>query len=163
MTSWYYNRDRCPEHPSSCQDDPLSSQTPTPDFVDRGHLDRENDILVRQVLLQKNDHAMNIGVLNITAPVRMTPCPPRLLLQSMWMGVILTGKMTFWGEKCLTKVDHTMKIGVLNIPALVWMTLFPPRFYLTNQIIQNRQTTKPVILIPLKSLTFKWRRTCLVL
>ncbi len=37
-------------HPSSCQDDPLSSQTPTSDFVDRGHLDRENDILGRQVL-----------------------------------------------------------------------------------------------------------------
>ena len=30
--------------------DPMSSQTPTPDFVDRGHLDRENDILGRQVL-----------------------------------------------------------------------------------------------------------------
>ena len=35
---------------SSCQDDPLSSQTRTPDFVDRGHLDRKNDILGRQVL-----------------------------------------------------------------------------------------------------------------
>ena len=76
------------------------------------------------------------------------------------MGVILTGKMTFWGDKCLTKVDHAMKIGVLNIPAPVRMTPCPPRFYLTNQIIQNRRTTKPVILIPLKSLTFKWRRTC---
>ena len=31
-------------------DDHLSSLTPTPDFVDRGHLDRENDILGRQVL-----------------------------------------------------------------------------------------------------------------
>ena len=26
------------------QDDPLSSQNPTQDFVDRGHLDKENDI-----------------------------------------------------------------------------------------------------------------------
>ena len=32
------------------QDDPLSSQTPTPDFVDRGLLDRENNILGRQLL-----------------------------------------------------------------------------------------------------------------
>ena len=36
--------------PNSCQDDPLSSQTPAGDFVDRGHLDGENDILGRQVL-----------------------------------------------------------------------------------------------------------------
>ena len=98
---------------------------------------------------------MKTGVLNIPAAVRMTPCPPRLQLQSLWMGVILTGKMTFWGDKCLTKVDHAMKIGILNIPAPVRMTPCPNRFYLTNQIIQNRRMTKPVILIPLKSLTFK--------
>ena len=61
----------------------------------------------------------------------------------------MTGKMAFWGDKCL-KVDDAMKTGVLNR-----RTPTPPRFYLTNQIIQNRQTTKPVILIPLKSLTFK--------
>ena len=78
---------------------------------------------------------MKTDVKNIPAPVRMTPCHPRLQLQTLWIGVILTGKMTFWGYKCLTKVDHTMKIGVLNIPA-------------------------PIILIPLKSLTFKGRRTC---
>ncbi len=56
-----------------------------------------------------------------------------------------------------------MKLVVLNIPAPVMMTLCPPRFYLTNKIIQNRRTTKPVILIPLESLTFKWRRTCYIL
>ena len=65
---------------------------------------------------------MKIGVLNIPAPVRMTPCPPRLQFQTLWMGVILTGEMTFWGDKCLTKVDHAMKIGVLNIQAPVRMT-----------------------------------------
>ena len=27
---------------------------------------------------------------------------PRLQLQTLWIGVILTGKMTFWGDKCLT-------------------------------------------------------------
>jgi len=42
--------DRCPEHPSSCQDDPLSSKTPNPDFMDRVHLDREKNIWGRQVL-----------------------------------------------------------------------------------------------------------------
>ena len=52
---------------------PLSSQAPTADFVDSGHLDGENDIFGRQV-----DHAMKIGVLNIPAPIRMTPFPPRL-------------------------------------------------------------------------------------
>ena len=49
---------RCPEHPSSCQDDPLSSQTPTPYFEDGGHLDHENDIFGRQVLNKT-------GILNI--------------------------------------------------------------------------------------------------
>ena len=73
---------------------------------------------------------MKIGVLNIPAPVRMTPCPPRLQLQSLWMGVILTGKMTFWGDKCLTKVDHAMKIGILTIPAPIRMTPCPPRLQL---------------------------------
>ena len=68
---------------------------------------------------------MKIGVLNIPAPVRMIPCPPRLQLQSLWMGVILTGKMTIWGDKCLTNVDHAMKIGVLNIPATIRMTPCP--------------------------------------
>ena len=105
--------------------------------------------------LTKVDHAMKIGVLNIQAPVRMTHSPPRLQLQTLWIGVILTEKMTFWGDKSLTKVDPALKIGVLNIPAPIRMTPCPLRFYLTNQIIQNRQTTKSVILIPLKSLTFK--------
>ena len=104
---------------------------------------------------------METGVLNIPAPVRMTYCPSRLQLQTLWIGVILTGKMTFWGDKCLTKVDHAMKLGVMNIPAPVRMTPCPPRFYLTDKLIQNRQTTKPVILIPLNSLTFKCRRTCI--
>ena len=65
---------------------------------------------------------METGVLNIPAPVRMTPCPPRLQLQTLWIGVIFKGKMTFLGDKCLTKVDHDMKIGVLNILAPVRMT-----------------------------------------
>ena len=67
---------------------------------------------------------------NIPAPVRMTPCPPTLQLQSLWMGVILTGKMTFWGDKCLTKVNHAMKIGVLSIPAPVRMPHCPPKLQL---------------------------------
>ena len=45
-----YHWDRCPEHPNSCQDYPLSSQTTTPDIMDRGHLDGENDIKESQVL-----------------------------------------------------------------------------------------------------------------
>ena len=60
-------------------------------------------------------------------------------------------------------LDNTMKTGVLNIPAPVRMTPCPPRFYLINQLIQNRRTTKSIILFPLKSLTFKWRRTCTIL
>ena len=73
---------------------------------------------------------MKIGVLIIPAPVKMTPCPPRLQLQSLWIGVILTGKMTFWRDKCLAKVVHAMKTGVLNIPAPVRMTPCPSRLQL---------------------------------
>ena len=73
---------------------------------------------------------MKIGVLNIPAPVRMTPCPPRLQLQTLWIGVILRGKMIFWGDESLTKVDHAMKTGVLNIPAPVGMSPCPPRLQL---------------------------------
>ena len=55
-------------------------------------------------------------------PVRMTPYPLRLQLQSLLTGVILMGKMTFWGYKCLTKVVHTMITGILNITTPLRMT-----------------------------------------
>ena len=98
---------------------------------------------------------MKTGVLKITIPIRMIPCHPRLQLLILCIGVILTGKITFWGDKCFTKVNHAMKIGVLNVPDPIRMSPSPPRFYITNKIIQNRLTTKPVIVIQLKSLTFK--------
>ena len=50
------------------QDDPLLSTTPTPDFVDRGNLDRENDTCLAKVVL-----TMKTVVLNNLTPVRMTP------------------------------------------------------------------------------------------
>ena len=55
----------------------------------------------------------------------MTQCPPRLQLKTLLMGVILRGKMTFWGDKCFAKVDHAMKIGVLSILATIMMTPCP--------------------------------------
>ncbi len=57
----------------------LQLQTPTPDFVDGGHLDMEMTFWEDKSLTNVN-HAMKIGVLNIPAPVRMTPCPPRFYL-----------------------------------------------------------------------------------
>ena len=96
---------------------------------------------LRDKCLTKVDHAMKIGVLNIPAPVRMTPCPPRLQLQTLWIGVILTGKMTFLGDKCLIKFDHAMKIGVLNIPAPVRMTpLSSQILFNTNRSDNTKQT-----------------------
>ena len=85
---------------------------------------------------------MKTGVLNIPSSVRMTPYPPKLQFQTLWMGVILTGKMTFLEDNCLTKDDNAIKKGVLKISAPVRMTPCSPRFYLMNQIIQNRQMTK---------------------
>ena len=32
------------------------------------------------------------------------PCPPRIQLQTLWLGLILTGKMTFLRAKCLENV-----------------------------------------------------------
>ena len=75
---------------------------------------------------------MKTGVLKIPAPVRMTHCPPRLQLHTFWMGVILTEKMTFWGDKCLTKVDHALKIGILNIPAPFRVTPCPRRLQIQS-------------------------------
>ena len=60
--------------------------------------------------------------MNIQTPVRITPCPPRLYLQTSWKGVIVIGKMTFRRAKCLAKVLHIMKTGVLNIPTPVMIT-----------------------------------------
>ena len=49
---------------------------------------------------------MKIGVLNIPAPVRITPCPPRLQLQTFWMGVILTGSQNSVFGDTQKKVGH---------------------------------------------------------
>ena len=49
-----------------------SSQTPASDFVDRGHLDGENDILERQVL-NKSCSYNDYRYPEHPNPVRMTP------------------------------------------------------------------------------------------
>ena len=72
-----------------CQDDPCHPQL--------------NNCLGKVV------HAMETVVLNILTPVRMTLCPPRLQLQTSWMGAIFTRKMTFLRAKCLAKVVNTME------------------------------------------------------
>ena len=69
--------------------------------------------LMPDTRIRKASITMITGILNISFPVRMTPCPNRLQLQTLLMGVILTRKMTFW---CLTKVFvHTIKTCILNI------------------------------------------------
>ena len=52
------------------------------DFADKGYLDRENDILERQVLSKNHSYTVETGVLNIPNPIRMTSSPPRLQLQT---------------------------------------------------------------------------------
>ena len=42
--------------------------------------------------------------------ILMTPCPPGHHPQTLWIGVILTGKMTFWSAKFLTKIVLTIEI-----------------------------------------------------
>ncbi len=66
--------------PNSCQDDPLSSQTPASDFVHRGHLDGEITFWGNKCLT-KVVWTMITGILNIPTPVRKT----------LWTGVILKG------------------------------------------------------------------------
>ena len=58
-------------------------------------------------------------------PVRMTPCPLRLQLQTLWTGGILMGNMTIWRVNYLAKVAHTNVTVVLNIPTSVMMTPCP--------------------------------------
>ena len=60
-----YHEDMCPEPPNSCQDDPLSSHTPTPGFMERGHLDRENDKSIQRIHFAQ----MSKTYLKVTATV----------------------------------------------------------------------------------------------
>ena len=45
----------------------------------------------------------------------LTPGLLRLQLKTPWTGGILTGKITFLRDMCLTKVVQTMKTNILNI------------------------------------------------
>ena len=65
---------------------------------------------------------MNIIVMIFPTSVRMTPCPLRLQLQTLWTGGILMGNMTIWRVNYLAKVAHTNVTVVLNIPTSVMMT-----------------------------------------
>ena len=56
---------------------------------------------------------MDLVVLNISTPVRITLCPHRLQLQTSLTGGILRGKMIFWREECLAEAVHIMDMVVL--------------------------------------------------
>ena len=81
--------------------------------------------LLLELILTQNQYRLTSNHDILIIWWRQVSCHPRLQLQTLWMGVILTGKMPFWGDKCLTKVHHAMKIGILNIPASVRMTPCP--------------------------------------
>ena len=75
-------------------------------------------------------HNTETGVLNCLISVGMTPVlqDPKSRqdwghldrenekLQTLWIGEIFTGKMTFWRDMCLTKVVHILEPGILNTP-----------------------------------------------
>ena len=63
---------------------------------------------------------MELDVLSIKTPVRMTPCPLRLHHQTLWMGGIL---------QSLTEVVHTIELDVLSIKTPVRMTPCPHRLH----------------------------------
>ena len=65
-------------------------------------------------------HTKETGVLNLNS------CH----YDTLWMGAILTEKMTFCRDKCLTKAVHTIETGVLIIPTPVKMTPCPLRLQL---------------------------------
>ena len=71
--------------------------------------------------MSKVVYTFELGVLNIPTPVRMTTCPHRLQLQTSRAQGILTEKMAFWRDECLSKVGFTMELGVLIIPTAVRM------------------------------------------
>ena len=50
IKSCSYNGNKCPENTNFCQVYPFSLQTPSPDFVGRGHLDGENDMCLPKVV-----------------------------------------------------------------------------------------------------------------
>ena len=79
---------RCPECPNSCQNDTLSSQTTTPDLV---------VLILSLISLTGKKTFWKYKCSNAPTLFKMTLCPPRLNLQTLWMGGILTGKWGFWG------------------------------------------------------------------
>ena len=60
--SCLYHGDRCPECHNYCRNDPLSSYMLPQDFVDSGHLDKEEDITWHEGLA-KVVHTMELGIL----------------------------------------------------------------------------------------------------
>lgn len=64
--------------------------------------------------LKKVVSTIHLVAINISLPVRMTPCSHRLQLQTLWTGKILTGKIIVYGDKCLARVVHTVVICSLG-------------------------------------------------
>ena len=75
---------------------------------------------------------MQLGTLDVSPPVRMTPCPQRLQLQTLWMGGILTGEIAFQRDKRFAKVVSSMHLGALNVSPPVRMTPWPHRIQLQS-------------------------------
>ena len=100
---------------------------------------------------------MKTSVQNIPTPVSITQCPSWIQLQTLWMGIILTWKLTFWGHNFLTKVVlHTMKTGILNILTPVRMTPCPPRLQLQTLWIGGILSGWPPVLTNYSS-SLSWR------
>ena len=88
--------------------------SPTPEFVNWGHLDGTGKMAFqREKLMAKvvSTVTLQLDALNVSPPVRMTPCPHRLQLQT------LTGKMIIWRDNCLAKVAPTMLIHACGKPS----------------------------------------------
>ena len=105
-----------------------------------------------QLILTQNQYRLTISkdILiiiwkQVSCTSQLTPCPPNLKLQTLWMGVILTGKMTFW--------------GVLNKSWSCYEDRPPEhsRFYLTNKILHRAATHSISLKFGKLSLLSAWR------
>ena len=71
----------------------------------------------RDKRLAKVVPTIKLGALNVSPPVRMSPCPHRLQIQApgFFDGGILTGKMTIWRDKSCSHYADLQGRNLLSI------------------------------------------------
>ena len=80
-----------PYHPTTCQVDPMTSKTPTPDLVDSGHLDREEDLCFPRLPLSPKSKALIESMWHVQYLYFQCRSHPQILWKEHGIHFILLG------------------------------------------------------------------------